>query len=163
MTMLALLASVTYADTYTDTESGLTYTYQKNGTTASVKLYDFTRTSVTIPATVIINKKEYQVTAIDEYGFCKKVEWWQDLYTKDILTYDDNDNTYYIDGSNYNNTVLQSVTFDQPSNITTIGNYAFNSSSCFAVTKFLLSLSFKLWVGYFDTYNCCQTFSYIFT
>ena len=42
-------------------------------------------------------------------------------------------------------------------------NYAFNSSSCFAVTKFLLSLSFKLWVGYFDTYNCCQTFSYIFT
>ena len=127
MTMLALLASVTYADTYTDTESGLTYTYQKNGTTASVKLYDFTRTSVTIPATVIIYKKEYQVTAIDEYGFCKKVEWWQDLYTKDILTYDYNDNTYYIDGSNYNNTVLQSVTFDQPSNITTIGNYAFNS------------------------------------
>ena len=127
MTMLALLASVTYAATYNDTKSGLTYTYQNNGTTASVKLYDFTRTSVTIPATVIIKNHEYQVTAIDEYGFCKKVNGWQDFLTKDILTYDYNDNTYYIDGSNYNNTVLQSVTFEQSSNITTIGSYAFNS------------------------------------
>lgn len=123
MTMLALLASVTYADTYNDNESGLTYTYQKNGTTASVKLNDFTRTSVTIPATVTIKNKEYQVTAIDDYGFCKKVEWWQ----KDILTYTYNGKSYTIDGSNYNNTVLQSVTFDQHSNITTIGSYAFNS------------------------------------
>ena len=123
MTMLALLASVTYADTYNDNESGLTYTYQKNGTTASVKLNDFTRTSVTIPATVTIKNKEYQVTAIDDYGFCKKVEWWQ----KDILTYTYNGKSYTIDGSDYNNTVLQSVTFEQPSNITTIGSYAFNS------------------------------------
>lgn len=123
MTMLALLASVTYADTYNDKESGLTYTYQKNGTTASVKLNDFTRTSVTIPATVTIKNTEYQVTAIDDYGFCKKVEWWQ----KDILTYTYNGKSYTIDDSNYNNTVLQSVTFEQPSNITTIGSYAFNS------------------------------------
>ena len=119
MTMLALLASVTYADTYNDNESGLTYTYQKNGTTASVKLNDFTRTSVTIPATVTIKNKEYQVTAIDDYGFCQRT------YNTQNYTY--NGKSYTIDGSDYNNTVLQSVTFEQPSNITTIGSYAFNS------------------------------------
>ena len=119
MTMLALLASVTYADTYYDTKSGLAYTYQKNGTTASVKLYIFTRTSVTIPATVTIKNKEYQVTAIDEYGFCQRT------YNTQNYTY--NGKSYTIDDSNYNNTVLQSVTFEQPSNITTIGSYAFNS------------------------------------
>ena len=125
MTMLALLASVTYAASVTIGD--LKYTYNEESGTASVSLASFNATSVTIPATVVINGTTYKVTAIDNYGFCKKVEWWQDLYTKDILTYDYNDNTYYIDGSNYNNTVLQSVTFDQPSNITTIGNYAFNS------------------------------------
>ena len=119
MTMLALLASVTYADTYYDTKSGLAYTYQKNGTTASVKLYIFTRTSVTIPATVIIKNHEYQVTAIDEYGFCQRT------YNTQNYTY--NGKSYTIDDSNYNNTVLQSVTFEQPSKITTIGSYAFNS------------------------------------
>lgn len=119
MTMLALLASVTYADTYYDTKSGLAYTYQKNDTTASVKLYIFTRTSVTIPATVTIKNKEYQVTAIDEYGFCQRT------YNTQNYTY--NGKSYTIDDSNYNNTVLQSVMFEQPSNITTIGKYAFNS------------------------------------
>ncbi len=126
MTMLALLASVTYAASVT-TIGNLKYTYDEESGTASVSLANFKATSVTIPATVVINGTTYNVTAIDDYGFCKKVNGWQDFLTKDILTYDYNDNTYYIDGSNYNNTVLQSVTFEKSSNITTIGNYAFNS------------------------------------
>lgn len=121
MTMLALLASVTYAASV-KIIGDLKYTYdgwfQESGT-ASVSLANFKATSVTIPATVKINGTTYKVTAIDKHGFCQ--------YTENTQTYTYNGKSYTIDGSDYNNTVLQSVTFEQPSNITTIGNYAFNS------------------------------------
>lgn len=116
MTMLALLASVTYAAT---TIGDLKYTYNYWLGTASVSLANFDATSVTIPATVVINGYTYKVTAIDDYGFCQS--------TKNTQTYTYNGKSYTIDGSKDNNTVLQSVTFEQPSNITTIGSYAFNS------------------------------------
>lgn len=116
MTMLALLASVTYAAT---TIGDLKYTYNYWLGTASVSLANFDATSVTIPATVKINGTTYKVTAIDKHGFCQ--------YTENTQTYTYNGKSYTIDGSDYNNTVLQSVTFEQPSNITTIGSYAFNS------------------------------------
>ena len=119
MTMLALLASVTYAASFT--KDGLKYTYHPitNPGVASVSLANFDATSVTIPATVVINGKKYDVTAIDNYGFCKS--------TKNTQTYTYNGKSYTIDGSKDNNTVLQSVKFEQSSNITTIGSYAFNS------------------------------------
>ena len=116
MTMLALLASVTYAAT---TIGDLKYTYNYWLGTASVSLANFDATSVTIPATVVINGKKYDVTAIDKHGFCQR--------TDNTQTYTYNGKSYTIDGSNYNNTVLQSVKFEQTSNITTIGSYAFNS------------------------------------
>lgn len=119
MTMLALLASVTYAASFT--KDGLKYTYHPitNPGVASVSLANFNATSVTIPATVVIYGTTYKVTAIDKHGFCQ--------YTENTQTYTYNGKSYTIDGSDYNNTVLQSVTFEQPSNITTIGSYAFNS------------------------------------
>lgn len=119
MTMLALLASVTYAASFT--KDGLKYTYHPitNPGVASVSLANFNATSVTIPATVVIYGTTYKVTAIDDYGFCQS--------TKNTQTYTYNGKSYTIDGSDYNNTVLQSVTFGQPSNITTIGSHAFNS------------------------------------
>ena len=120
MTMLALLASVTYAASVR--RGDLIYTYDgwfQESRTASVSLANFNATSVTIPATVVINGTTYDVTAIDDYGFCQR--------TNNTQTYTYNGKSYTIDGSNYNNTVLQSVTFKQPSNITTIGSHAFNS------------------------------------
>lgn len=119
MTMLALLASVTYAASVTIGDLKYTYYPVLNPGVASVSLENFKATSVTIPATVVIDGTTYKVTAIDNHGFCQE--------TKNTLTYTYNGKSYTIDGSNYNNTVLQSVTFEQPSNITTIGNYAFNS------------------------------------
>lgn len=120
MTMLALLASVMYAKSTTIGDLKYTYNglFQESGT-ASVSLDNFKATSVTIPATVVIKGTTYKVTAIDNYGFCQE--------TNNTLTYTYNGKSYTIDDSNYNNTVLQSVTFEQPSNITTIGSYAFNS------------------------------------
>ena len=119
MTMLALLASVTYAASAKIGDLIYTYGWFQESRTASVSLANFKATSVRIPATVEINGYTYKVTAIDKYGFCQ--------YTENTQTYTYNGKSYTIDGSNYNNTVLQSVTFEQPSNITTIGSHAFNS------------------------------------
>lgn len=119
MTMLALLASVTYAASAKIGDLIYTYGWFQESRTASVSLANFKATSVRIPATVKINGYTYKVTAIDKHGFCQ--------YTENTQTYTYNGKSYTIDGSDYNNTVLQSVTFEQPSNITTIGSYAFNS------------------------------------
>ena len=122
MTMLALLASVTYAASV-EIIGDLKYTYngrfQESGT-ASVSLYNTDATSVTIPATVVINGTPYDVTAIDDHGFTNR-NWIKNVsYTYDGKTYNINDNIYV-------NNVLESVTFEQPSNIKTIGEGAFQA------------------------------------
>lgn len=116
MTMLALLASVTYAAT---TIGDLKYTYNYWLGTASVSLANFDATSVTIPATVVINGKKYDVTAIDDHGFTNS-NWRKVSYTYDGKTYNINDNSYV-------NNVLESVTFEPNSNIKTIGEGAFQA------------------------------------
>ena len=93
MTMLALLASVTYAASVR--RGDLIYTYDgwfQESRTASVSLANFNATSVTIPATVVINGTTYDVTAIDDYGFCQR--------TNNTQTYTYNGKSYTIDGSN---------------------------------------------------------------
>ena len=126
MTMLALLASVTYAKSVTIGDLKYTYDgwFQESGT-ASVSLANFKATSVTIPATVVINGTTYNVTAIDNYGFCKYGEaptYKYDNKTYTVDTYDKASNEYYTSRSN---TVLKSIVFKQPSNIKSIGSGAF--------------------------------------
>lgn len=121
MTMLALLASVTYAASVTIGDLKYTYNglFQESGT-ASVSLENFKATSVTIPATVVIKGTTYKVTAIDDHGFTNS-NWVKNVsYTYDGKTYNINDD-------NYVNNVLESVTFEQPSNIKTIGQGAFQA------------------------------------
>lgn len=121
MTMLALLASVTYAASFT--KDGLKYTFDDwfhESGTASVSLDNTNATSVRIPATVVINGYTYKVTAIDDHGFTNR-NWIKNVsYTYDGKTYNINDNSYV-------NNVLESVTFEQSSNIKTIGEGAFQA------------------------------------
>ena len=121
MTMLALLASVTYAASAKIGDLIYTYNgrFQESGT-ASVSLASFDATSVTIPATVVIKGNTYDVTAIDDHGFTNR-NWIKNVsYTYDGKTYNINDNSYV-------NNVLESVTFEYPSNIKTIGEGAFQA------------------------------------
>lgn len=114
---LLMLASLVFAAT--KTINGLTYTYQSfwSDGTASVSLSDFTAKSVTIPATVTIDDKVYKVTSIKSYGFCRSSE--------KCGSYTYGGNSYTSDKADYANNTLESVSFELPSNITSIGSYAF--------------------------------------
>lgn len=102
---------------------GLTYTTNRNGE-ASVKLTDYTKTSVTIPATVTINGTIYKVTSIETYGLCNQSSKWGS-YTESCGSYEWDNNSYTSDRTTPANNTLENVEFELPSNITSIGNYAF--------------------------------------
>ena len=72
---------------------------------------------MTVPATIVIDGKTYKVTAIDDYGFTYN-GFKPGKYTYEGKEYDN----YRTD---YNNSSLQLVTFEQPSNIKRIGKGAF--------------------------------------
>lgn len=111
----------------------------KNGT-VSVSLNSKNATSVTIPSTVQGKYKDrsgifvetktgtFDVTEIAAKGFTQEESYWVD---------DGCGHSYTI--SDHRNTSLQSVTFETPSKITTIGAYAF--SGCSSLKSFTIPYS----------------------
>lgn len=129
---------------------GLTYTSFRSdhSTYVSVKLSNFTKTDVTIPATITYDNQTYKVTKIEDMGFTQEVITdmvWDDntqTYTSwkgssplwgMTNEYGCNNKSKLFPTTLYNGT-LKSVTFEQPSNVTRIGCKAFEG--CVGLTSF---------------------------
>lgn len=118
---LLLLASVVLAATYT--KDGLSYSYSRFGGTTATVSWDTNAKmkSVTIPATITIEDKEYKVTKIADKGFC--------VSGVSCGSYTYGVKSYSSDKTSPANNTLESVNFELPSNITSIGKYAFQGCS----------------------------------
>lgn len=95
-------------------------------------------TSVTIPETVVHDGVTYKVTAIQKFGFCYTASAQTDLdYCNDpTVSFDSQGNPTMTDGqkktvynniNDHRNDYLTSVDFGLNSNVTEIGDYAFES------------------------------------
>lgn len=126
--LLVLLGVATSSSAWTVTKDGLTFTgtgLLGSGDEAEVYLSDYSVTDVVIPATIdydgIIGfeKGTKKVVKIANHGFTQS--------SSHFSSYSDGctpAQTHYMGG--YYNPTLKSVTFEQPSNITEIGEGAFD-------------------------------------
>lgn len=110
-----------------------------------VKLKDFTRKEVTIPATIKHNGKTYKVETVADCAFTKSGSHFSNY---EIETCSGTEN---ITLSYYNNQILESVKFEDPSNITHIGDNAFQG--CTALKTITIPNSVET-LGR-DVFSCC--------
>lgn len=126
--LVALLCIPAMVSAFTVQQDGLTYTsFKSNGTTqVSVKLSDFTKTSVEIPATIEHEGKSYAVTKIEDCGFTQYLGDTSPLMdVENEYSYNCDNEQVSVDLTGYYNGTLEKVTFVQPSNIQRIGAKAF--------------------------------------
>jgi len=157
----------------TFTQDGLTYTVTSTRSKeVSVKQNDYTLTSVTIPATVTYGNTTYKVTSIEEYGFTKKcTATGSKIYDSDVQAYydeyegatywgykvsrckDGTTDEVYQWSTEYLNSTLKAVTFELPSNVTTISAHAFEA--CDAIEELVIPNSVTE-LG-FRSFYCCTS------
>jgi len=107
-----------------------------------------TQTSVVIPATVNSEDGDtYSVTQIANAGFT-----WTEPSSENPWTYYPDGCGHYSSWSNYYNPYLKTVTFELPSNITSIGEYAF--SGCVSLESFTLPISVETLGN--NAFTCCS-------
>lgn len=92
------------------------------------------QTSVTIPATVTYEGKTYDVTAIQKWGFGYN-------QTHDMKIYSCNNDHIWGCIDDHSNRYLQTVRFENPSNMKSIGDYAF--MSCTQLTSIVFPNSLE--------------------
>ena len=141
--------NLTYLDYgYKDWTTSYRYYYYQNATSTTTCS---TKTDVVIPQTVTSDGETYTVTTIANYGFC----WKEESLENPWQYYNDGcEPTPHITqyGSHYYNPYLKSVTFELPSNVTSIGTAAF--SGCVGLTTFTLPLSVET-IGN-NAFNSCS-------
>lgn len=131
LVLFAMLCVPTIASAWNTEQKGLTYT-NTSSSEVSVKLSNFDLTAVTIPATITYNNTTYKVTSIEDHGFTDepmvgKYGWYTSPFYSYTVTECSDEFEYSF--STYYNGTLKSVTFEQPSNIKTIGAGAFEGCS----------------------------------
>lgn len=132
-------ATFTYLGNHTDGFSGGTYFYTRRHQVACSK-----QTNITIPATVSHNGQTYKVTAIQKWGFVYKQNHQM------MISYCSNpsatnpsidDDAFWGCIDDHSNRYLQTVRFASPSNIKSIGDYAF--MSCTKLTSIVFPNSLE--------------------
>ena len=110
----------TYLGSHTNGFGGGTYFYARTHTVTNSTL-----TNAVIPREVTHDGKTYKVTAIQKWGFCYEQN---DQMMVSSGTPNNCNQTYFWGCINdHSNWYLKSVTFEYPSNVKSIGDYAFMS------------------------------------
>ena len=124
-------ATFKYLGTHTNGFSGGgTYFYER---THQVKCSK--QTNITIPATVSHGGKTYKVTAIQKWGFGYKQNHQM------VISNCSSANAYWGCIDDHSNRYLQQVRFENPSNVKSIGDYAF--MSCTKLTSIVFPNSLE--------------------